>query len=103
MSLALVLACAFFAALSGSAPATVIAIGTMLYGDMIKKGYPGPADRQDFVVVSGGLGAHHPAIYYNGDLLYADRCLCWKYVQAGDDDWYCDYAGTDGGGTVVCP
>ena len=39
MSLALVLACAFFAALSGSAPATVIAIGTMLYNDMVKLGY----------------------------------------------------------------
>lgn len=55
MSLALVLACAFFAALSGSAPATVIAIGTMLYGDMIKLGYPG--DRTaGLLVVSGGLG-----------------------------------------------
>ena len=55
MSLALVLACAFFAALSGSAPATVIAIGTMLYGDMVKLGYPG--DRTaGLLVVSGGLG-----------------------------------------------
>ena len=40
MSVALVLACAFFAALSGSAPATVIAIGSMLYADMVKQGYP---------------------------------------------------------------
>ena len=55
MSLALVLACAFFAALSGSAPATVIAIGTMLYNDMAKLGYPG--DRTaGLLVVSGGLG-----------------------------------------------
>ncbi|NCC07317.1 MAG: TRAP transporter large permease [Clostridia bacterium] len=55
MSLALVLACAFFAALSGSAPATVIAIGTMLYGDMAKLGYP--KDRTaGLLVVSGGLG-----------------------------------------------
>ncbi len=55
MSLALVLACAFFAALSGSAPATVIAIGTMLYNDMVKLGYPG--DRTaGLLVVSGGLG-----------------------------------------------
>ena len=52
MSLALVLACAFFAALSGSAPATVIAIGT---NDMVKMGYPG--DRTaGLLVVSGGLG-----------------------------------------------
>ena len=34
MALALVLSCAFFAALSGSAPATVIAIGSMLYPEM---------------------------------------------------------------------
>lgn len=55
MSLTLVLACAFFAALSGSAPATVIAIGTMLYNDMVKLGYPG--DRTaGLLVVSGGLG-----------------------------------------------
>lgn len=55
MSLALVLACAFFAALSGSAPATVIAIGTMLYADMVDLGYP--ADRTaGLLVVSGGLG-----------------------------------------------
>ena len=45
LGLALVLACAFFAALSGSAPATVVAIGVMLYPDMVK-----------LLVVSGGLG-----------------------------------------------
>lgn len=55
MSHALVLSCAFFAALSGSAPATVIAIGSMLYDDMVKIGYP--ADRTaGLLVVSGGLG-----------------------------------------------
>lgn len=55
MALALVLACAFFAALSGSAPATVIAIGTMLYGDMVKMGYPG-SRTAGLLVVAGGLG-----------------------------------------------
>lgn len=55
MSLALVLACAFFAALSGSAPATVIAIGSMLYADMVRIGYP--EDRTaGLLVVAGGLG-----------------------------------------------
>lgn len=55
MSLALVLACAFFAALSGSAPATVIAIGSMLYPDMTRIGYP--KDRTaGLLVVAGGLG-----------------------------------------------
>ena len=55
MGYAMVLACAFFAALSGSAPATVIAIGSMLYPEMVKLGYP--KDRAaGLLVVSGGLG-----------------------------------------------
>ena len=55
MGVALVLACAFFAALSGSAPATVVAIGSMLYAEMVKDGYP--EDRTaGLLVVSGGLG-----------------------------------------------
>lgn len=55
MSLALVLSCAFFAALSGSAPATVIAIGIMLYDNMVKIGYP-KERTAGLLVVSGGLG-----------------------------------------------
>lgn len=55
MGLALVLACAFFAALSGSAPATVVAIGAMLYADMVKDGYP-EAKIASLLVVAGGLG-----------------------------------------------
>lgn len=55
MSIALILSCAFFAALSGSAPATVIAIGSMLYPDMVRLGYP--KDRTaGLLVVAGGLG-----------------------------------------------
>ena len=55
MAYAMVLACAFFAALSGSAPATVLAIGGMLYPDMIRIGYP-PARCAGLLAVSGGLG-----------------------------------------------
>ena len=55
MGLAVVLACAFFAALSGSAPATVVAIGAMLYADMVKDGYP-EAKIAGLLVVAGGLG-----------------------------------------------
>lgn len=55
MGIVLVLSCAFFAALSGSAPATVVAIGVMLYPDMVKMGYP--KERvAGLLVVSGGLG-----------------------------------------------
>lgn len=55
MSLALILSCAFFAALSGSAPATVIAIGSMLYADMVRIGYP-KERTAGLLVVAGGLG-----------------------------------------------
>ena len=51
----MIIACAFFAALSGSAPATVIAIGAMLYPDMIKRGYPEERSA-GLLAVAGGLG-----------------------------------------------
>lgn len=55
MCYAMILACAFFAALSGSAPATVIAIGSMLYPEMVKLGYP--KERcAGLLTVAGGLG-----------------------------------------------
>ena len=50
-----VLACAFFAALSGSAPATVLAIGSMLYPEMVNMGYPEERSA-GLLTVSGGLG-----------------------------------------------
>jgi len=40
LALTAVLACMFFAAISGSSPVTLIAIGSMLYPSMIKEGYP---------------------------------------------------------------
>ena len=51
-----IMAIAFFiAALSGSAPATDVAIGSMLYADMVKQGYP--EDRTaGLLVIAGGLG-----------------------------------------------
>jgi C4-dicarboxylate transporter DctM subunit len=51
----MIISCAFFAALSGSAPATVIAIGSMLYPEMIKRGYPKERSA-GLLAVSGGLG-----------------------------------------------
>ena len=51
----MILSCAFFAALSRSAPATVIAIGSMLYPEMIKRGYPKERSA-GLLAVSGGLG-----------------------------------------------
>lgn len=62
MGYAMVLACAFFAALSGSAPATVLAIGGMLYPDMVRLGYP--KERcAGLLTVSGGLGPIIMVVY----------------------------------------
>ncbi|MDR2860691.1 MAG: TRAP transporter large permease [Elusimicrobiota bacterium] len=55
LSYAAILACVFFAALSGSAPATVIAIGSMLYPEMTALGYPKNRSAGLFVV-AGALG-----------------------------------------------
>lgn len=55
LSYVLVLAAAFFAMLSGSAPATVVAIGVMLYQDMVRLGYP-KKRLAGLLVVAGGLG-----------------------------------------------
>ena len=62
MCYAMVLACAFFAALSGSAPATVLAIGSMLYPEMVKLGYP-KARCAGLLTVSGGLGPIIMVVY----------------------------------------
>ena len=51
----MIISCAFFAALSGSAPATVIAIGAMLYPEMVKRGYPKERSA-GLLAVAGGLG-----------------------------------------------
>jgi C4-dicarboxylate transporter, DctM subunit len=55
IAIGLVFACALFAALSGSAPATTVAIGSMLYAEMTKIGYP-KKQTGGLLVVAGGLG-----------------------------------------------
>ena len=55
VAMACVLACAFFAALSGSGPATVVAIGSMLYPQLVGMGYP-KEKVGGLITVSGGLG-----------------------------------------------
>lgn len=55
LGLAGVLACALFAAISGSSPATVVAIGSILLPAMVKAGYP-MRFGAGVVTTSGGLG-----------------------------------------------
>ena len=55
LALATVAACAFFAALSGSSPGTVAAIGSVMYPEMCKRGYD-ENFAAGLITISGGLG-----------------------------------------------
>lgn len=55
MGLASVLACALFAAISGSSPATVMAVGSILIPAMVAQGYPLKFGT-GIIATSGGLG-----------------------------------------------
>lgn len=55
MGLAAVLACALFAAISGSSPATVMAVGSILIPAMVQQGYPARFG-VGTVTTAGGLG-----------------------------------------------
>ncbi|SBW07781.1 TRAP transporter, DctM subunit [uncultured delta proteobacterium] len=55
LSVATVVACAFFAALSGSSPGTVAAIGSVMYPEMTKLGYD-EEFAAGLITVAGGLG-----------------------------------------------
>jgi C4-dicarboxylate transporter DctM subunit len=55
LALAGVLACALFAAVSGSSPATVVAIGSIILPAMIKQGYPKKFGA-GVITTSGALG-----------------------------------------------
>ncbi|WP_300755474.1 TRAP transporter large permease subunit [Janthinobacterium sp.] len=55
LALAGVMACALFAAVSGSSPATVVAIGSIILPAMVKQGYP-RAFGAGVITTSGALG-----------------------------------------------
>jgi len=55
LGLGAVVACALFAAISGSSPATVVAVGSILIPAMVKAGYP-VRFGAGVVAASGGLG-----------------------------------------------
>ncbi len=55
LGLAGVMACALFAAVSGSSPATVVAIGSILLPAMVKAGFP-PRFGAGVITTSGALG-----------------------------------------------
>ncbi len=55
LGLAAVMACALFAAISGSSPATVVAIGSVILPAMVKQGFPAKFGA-GIVTTSGALG-----------------------------------------------
>ncbi len=55
LAIGAVFACVFFAAISGSSPVTLIAIGTILYPAMLENGYP-KSMALGILTVSGSLG-----------------------------------------------
>lgn len=55
MAMTAVLACMFFAAVSGSSPATVVAVGTLMIPAMIRAGYP-KRFSTGLIATSGSLG-----------------------------------------------
>jgi C4-dicarboxylate transporter DctM subunit len=55
LGLAAVMACALFAAVSGSSPATVVAIGSIILPAMVRQGFP-PRFGAGVVTTSGALG-----------------------------------------------
>ena len=59
LGLAAVVACALFAAISGSSPATVVAIGSVLLPAMVKHGYP-KRFGAGVIATSGALGITVP-------------------------------------------
>ena len=100
LALAGVLACALFAAVSGSSPATVVAIGSILLPAMVKQGYP-KSFGAGVVTTSGALGILiPPSIVMVMCLGLAADCDCdGRYLQWGV---YTDGSGRHGSGVCVC-
>ncbi len=82
LGLAAVLACALFAALSGSSPACVVAIGSILMPAMVKAGFPPRASGAGVITTSGApfTGILIPAVDRDGDVLGLDQHLARRDV-----------------------
>lgn len=72
----MILASAFFAALSGSAPATCAAIGGMMIPEMEKKGFP-PEFSAGVQCVGGNDWPDYSAQHSHGGVCHQCRRICW--------------------------
>ena len=100
LAMAGILACIFFAAISGSSPATVVAIGSIMIPALIKAGY-GERFSLGIITVSGSLGIvippSIPMILYclvmNVSVaeMFMAGILPGLMIGAGPDGLYLDY------------
>jgi tripartite ATP-independent transporter DctM subunit len=77
-----VIACALFAAVSGSSPATVVAIGSILLPAMVKAGFPSKFGA-GVITTSGALGHSDPAVHRHGHVLGRHQYIGWCFVHGG--------------------
>jgi C4-dicarboxylate transporter DctM subunit len=82
LGLAGVLACALFAAVSGSSPATVVAIGSILLPAMVKAGFPNKFGA-GVITTSGRAGHPDPAVHRDGDVLGGTNTSVGALFMAG--------------------
>ena len=80
LGLAGVVACALFAAVSGSSPATVVAIGSILLPAMIKAGFPEQV-RRGRRHHRRRTGHPDPAVHRDGDVLGVDQHLAGRALH----------------------
>ena len=86
LAMASVVACMMFAALSGSSPATVVAIGSIVIAGMIKNGYT-KEFAAGVICNAGTSGYLDSTIYRYGGLRCGDGCICRSYVLRWRDSW----------------
>ncbi len=80
LGLPAVLACALFAAVSGSSPATVVAIGSILLPAMVQAGFPNALRRRHHHH-RRGAGHPDPAVHRDGDVLGGHQHLGRRAVH----------------------
>lgn len=79
LAIASVVACMMFAALSGSSPATVVAIGSIVIAGMVKNGYS-KEFAAGVICNAGTLGILIPPFDCDGGVLSGDQRFGWPHV-----------------------
>ncbi|MEI8633872.1 TRAP transporter large permease subunit [Vibrio sp. PP-XX7] len=87
LAMASVMACMMFAALSGSSPATVVAIGSIVIAAMVKNGYS-KEFAAGVICNAGTLGILIPPSIVMVVYAAATRCVSWSDVFRGRYSWY---------------